>query len=328
MTVRAAWLQPAGQTREDTRLAPIGTYAPTGELTTRGGVLPGGQPFAPSGAGAMQLQIGPGRAVIQGTAAQGAYPVALDAPEVLSFEPGDAQFARIDTVALRVYDGLFDAEGQTIARPVVIQGAPADQPTAPALPPATIPLWDVRVPAGASAGVGGIDWGSALTDRRVFTTSVGGIIPRATLGDRGAYDGQYADIGGTLYRWSEATGAWVLYRPPAESTTQTTTGLVVGSGWALTTFQARRSARVVSATAYLRRTGAPLAADPNLNDVTIATLPAGWRPVAAIEAPASDGYGSGVARVDPDGDVVLRTWSPGTSIGTDANVRFTATFIQ
>ncbi|MGA5084099.1 hypothetical protein [Streptomyces pseudogriseolus] len=218
MTVRAAWLLPGGsapgQTREDTRLAPLGTMTPADEMTTRQGIVPGGDPFAVTGAGAMSLQVGVGRATVQGTLAQGAYPVAVDAPEVLTFSDGNAQFARVDTVVLRVFDGLFDTSGQTLAHVEVVEGAPSATPTAPTLEPACLPLWDVRVPAGASAGVGGIDWDSALTDRRRYTVAVGGILPHGALSDVGAYDGQYADIGGVLYRWSAADAAWEPYQEP------------------------------------------------------------------------------------------------------------------
>ncbi|MGW3711341.1 hypothetical protein ACWDN6_14485 [Streptomyces albogriseolus] len=218
MTVRAAWLLPGGtgpgQTREDTRLAPLGTMTPADELTTRPGVIPGGDPFAATDAGAMSLQIGVGRAAVQGTLAQGAYPVAVDAPEVVTFTDGNAQFARVDTVVLRIFDGLFDVSGQTAATVEIVEGAASATPAAPTLEPACLPLWDVAVPAGASAGVGGIDWGSALTDRRRYTAAVGGIVPHGALADAGAYDGQYADVDGVLFRWSAADTEWQIYQEP------------------------------------------------------------------------------------------------------------------
>ncbi|MDQ0949338.1 hypothetical protein QFZ24_003261 [Streptomyces phaeochromogenes] len=220
MTVRTAWLLPNGQTREDTRLAPVGTYAPESEMRTRDGVLPGGNPFAATGAGAMDLQIGAGRAVVQGTDAQGAYPAANDAPVTLTFADGGAQFGRIDTVALRVYDQLFDVNGQNLARIEIIRGPETAPPlTAPAMPSACLRLWDVTVPAGASAGVGGINWSAALADRRRFTVAPGGIIPRGWgLSFDGAYDGQYRDNGGVLERWSATARAWQTYRAPVEVT--------------------------------------------------------------------------------------------------------------
>ncbi|MEU8805063.1 hypothetical protein [Streptomyces anthocyanicus] len=219
MTVRAAWLLPGGadpgQTREDTRLTPVGTMTPEGELTTRPGVIPGGDPFAATSAGAMSLQIGVGRGAVQGTAAQGAYPVAVTSPETLTFTDGGAQFPRVDSVVVHVYDGLYDISGETIARVEVVEGDPDALPSPPDLPAGFLRLWDVTVPAGASAGTGGIDWASALTDRRQYTVSTGGITPQGGAEYAGAYDGQYRDTGAGLERWSAADGAWAVYPPPA-----------------------------------------------------------------------------------------------------------------
>ncbi|MFD7106086.1 hypothetical protein [Streptomyces celluloflavus] len=202
MTVRTAWLLPQGQTREDTRLAPLGTMAPADALGSRPGVIAGGDPLAATGVGAMQLQISTGRAVVQGTAAQGAYPVAVTAPETVAVADGDAQYARVDTVALRVLDGLYDTSEQTAAMVEIVQGAPSATPSAPPLSAAALPLWDIAVPAGASAGVGGIDWSRALTDRRAYTAAYGGILPRGGAStDPGAYPGQYRDNGTGLERW-------------------------------------------------------------------------------------------------------------------------------
>ncbi|GHB98644.1 MULTISPECIES: hypothetical protein [Streptomyces rochei group] len=219
--MRSAWLLPGGpsepgQTREDTRLSPLGTYTPESELRTRSGVIAGGDPFAATGAGAMRLQIGVGRAVAQGTDAQGAYPVCLDAPVTVDFPDGDAQFTRIDSVAVRVYDGLYDVNGQTLATVERVPGEARAVPVPPDMPSGAVRLWDVTVPAGASAGVGGINWSTALADRRPFTAAYGGIIPRGWgLGFDGAYDGQYRDTGTGLERWSAAEGAWQAYPPPA-----------------------------------------------------------------------------------------------------------------
>ncbi|MFH8345009.1 hypothetical protein [Streptomyces sp. NPDC018045] len=216
MTVRAAWLLPLGQTRQDTRTAPVGTMAPEDAMTSRAGVIAGGQPFTATGVGAMQVQIGVGRAVVQGTAAQGAYPVAVTAPETLSVADGDAQYGRIDTVVLRILDGLYDTSEQTLAAVEIIQGDRSDTPTAPPLPPACLALWDIAVPAGTSAGVGGINWATALTDRRRYTAAYGGIIPRGGPASYpGAYDGQYRDTGTGLERWSAAAAAWQPY--PADT---------------------------------------------------------------------------------------------------------------
>lgn len=335
MSVRSAWLllggNDPGQTREDTRLAPVGTMLPDGALGTRPGVVPGGDPFAATGAGAMSLQIGVGRATVQGTTAQGAYPIALDAPEVVTFTDGDALFDRIDTVIVRVLDRLYDDSGQNLARVEVVVGDATDTPTAPTLDPACLPLWDVRVPAGASAGVGGIDWTRALTDRRRYTAAVGAIVPRGALSDAGAYDGQYADVDGTLYRWSTAAAEWQLYRAPELPVETTTSGMVTATGWTLSSFDGRRHGRVVQILGYWTRSGASLPANPNLADTLIATLPAGWRPVVLVEATASNGYGLGAVAIGPDGKMTVRSWAGGqnaSSLEKDTNLRVSATFVQ
>ncbi|MFI0736407.1 hypothetical protein ACH4S9_46670 [Streptomyces sp. NPDC021225] len=329
MSVRSAWLLPTGQTREDTRLTPVGTFAPESELRTRDGVIAGGNPFAATGAGAMSLQIGIGRALVQGTDAQGAYPITVDAPEVVTFRDGEAQFARIDSVALRVYDQLFDEYGQNLARIEIIGGQGSATPTAPSMPPACLRLWDVTVPAGASAGVGGIDWNAALADRRRYTSSYGGIIPpgRGT-NFTGAYDGQYRDNGGVLERWNAAAGAWQTYRPPL-AVESATTGFAVASGYTLNQYVARRGNGMAFFVLEVTRKGAQLdvpAAGNITPDESIGTVPAGWRPPADIELPVSDGFGEGSARLNTSGGLTLRTWSGGGALRNDRNIRMSATY--
>jgi hypothetical protein len=334
VTVRPAWLLPQGQTREDTRLAPVGTWSPVGEIRTLDGVIPGGDPFRATAAGAMSLQIGVGRAVVQGTTAQGAYPVAVDAPEVLTFTDGSAQFARIDVVILHVYDGLFDDSGDTLARVEIVEGEATATPAAPTLPACSLPLWEVTVPAGASAGVGGIDWTSALADRRRYTAAVGGIIPQGSGTYTGAYDGQYRDAGGVLERWNAGDGRWETYRAPERPVEAINSGVTTASGWSLSTFDARRRGGVVQFLGYFVRTGATLLANPNFPDTLVATLPTGWRPIVLLEALASNGYGFGAVAIGGDGKMTIRSWAGGGPDRSDnalekgTNVRIGATFVQ
>lgn len=335
MTVRPAWLLPKGQTREDTRLAPVGTWSPDSEMRTRDGVIPGGNPFAATGAGAMSLQVGVGRAAVQGTTAQGAYPIAVDAPETVTFTDGAAQFARIDSVILRVYDGLFDESDTPLARVEVVEGEPTSTPTAPNLPACSLRLWDVTVPAGTSAGVGGIDWTSALADRRRYTVATGGILPRGWgLSFDGAYDGQYRDTGGTLERWNATDDQWETYRPPERAAETINGGITTAAGWSLQTFNGRRRNGVVQILGYWTRTGANLPATPNLTDTLVATLPDGWKPVLLAEATGSNGYGFGAVAIGADGKMTIRSWAGGgpvlntSALEKDTNLRVSATFVQ
>ncbi|MEV8055147.1 hypothetical protein AB0P37_01120 [Streptomyces antimycoticus] len=333
MTVRAAWLltgPPNGQTRTDTRLAPLGTMAPEGELTTRDGVIAGGAPLLATGAGPMQVQLGVGRALVQGTTAQGAYPVAVTVPETLTVADGDAQNPRVDSLVLRVYDGLFDASEQTAVTVELIKGAPDPSPVEPTLPASSLRLWSITVPAGASAGTGGINWASALADRRRYTSSYGGIIPRGWGTDfAGAYDGQYRDVDGVLERWKAKTAQWEAYRPPPKIETATT-GFSVASGYTLNSYSARRTAGIATIVLEVVRKGARLdiPATGNVNpDELIGTVPAGWRPFADVELPVSDGFGNGSARLYTTGTLYLRTWSGNGALYNDRNIRTAATFV-
>ncbi|MFF5975759.1 hypothetical protein ACFY7C_30060 [Streptomyces sp. NPDC012769] len=216
MTVRAAWLHSNGQTREDTRITLSALLTPNGQsadetpLRSRPGIVPGG--LGLTSAGAMQCTIGTGRAVIQGNdTAQGAYMIAVTSPETLTVTDGDAQYDRIDLVELAVLDDAYDKSGATEAVIRLVKGAPDATPVAPASGPGSaFPLYSIRVPAGTSAGTGGINWQTAVTTLHYPMTALGGIIP--TSGFKGAYVGQYRDVVGLLQRWDGTT--WVSYPKP------------------------------------------------------------------------------------------------------------------
>ncbi|MET9345486.1 hypothetical protein [Streptomyces termitum] len=214
MTVRAAWLQSTGQTREDTRLTLAALLTPSGQseaetpLRSRPGIVPGG--FALTGTAPMQATVGTGRAVVQGNdTAQGAYLVAVTAPETLTLTDGDPQYDRVDLVELAVLDDTYDRGGATEAVVRLVRGEPSATPTAPAGGPGSaLPLYTIRVPKGTSAGTGGIAWNSgAVTVRHWPVVALGGIMPAS--GYKGAYAGQYRDTSGLLQRWDGTT--WVSY---------------------------------------------------------------------------------------------------------------------
>ncbi|MFB6615947.1 hypothetical protein ACIGFK_38270 [Streptomyces sp. NPDC085524] len=216
MNLRASWVAPTGQTREDTRLTQMGATTPVDPIRARSGILPGsysGQHrvsgFWMEGKSAMAATLYNGRAVIQGLHPQGSYPVSLIEDMVLGFADGDATSGRIDLVCLRIYDGSYDSSNKWQAVAEVIQGTPSATPVAPTAPPLSLPLYTVSVPAGTSAGKGGINWASALTDLRVPVVSLGGILPVLGEVSPGAYPGQYQDTTGALQRWDGS--AWVSY---------------------------------------------------------------------------------------------------------------------
>ncbi|MEV4941228.1 hypothetical protein [Streptomyces zaomyceticus] len=213
MTVRAAWLQSTGQTREDTRLTLAALLTPSGQspdetpLRSRAGIVPGG--FVLSGSAPMQATIGTGRAIVQGDdTAQGAYLVAVTAPESFTLTDGDPQYDRIDLVELAVLDDTYDRSGATQAVVRLVEGTPGATPAVPLSGPgSTIPLYTIRVPKGTSAGTGGILWSTAVTTQHWPAVALGGILPAS--GFKGAYVGQYRDTAGILQRWDGT--AWVSY---------------------------------------------------------------------------------------------------------------------
>ncbi|MFB7112982.1 hypothetical protein [Streptomyces sp. NPDC056190] len=234
MTVRAAWLQSTGQTRGDTRLTLAALLTPSAQspeetpLRSRSGIVPGG--FTLNGTAPMQCTIGTGRAIIQGNDTdQGAYMVAVTSPETLTIPDGDPQYGRIDLIELAVVDDTFDRTGVTQAEVRLIKGTAAAVPVVPSSDPgSSIPLYTVSVPAGISAGTGGIAWNTpAVTPQHWPVVALGGIMP--TSGFKGAYAGQYRDAGGTLQRWDGS--AWVPYAkaiggiaPSGSATTGSYTG--------------------------------------------------------------------------------------------------------
>ncbi|MFI8518969.1 hypothetical protein ACIGEZ_14250 [Streptomyces sp. NPDC085481] len=217
MNLRSSWVAETGQTREDTRLNQVGATTMINPVQVRSGILPGSYDgmyrlagFWTTGATAMAATVSEGRAVIQGDISQGVYPVSLPASVQVTFAPGDAQYGRIDLIVLKIYDNLYDSSNRNEAKVEIIQGVAGPTPVAPATPPRSLPLYEVTVPAGASAGNGGIPWNTALKDLRTAVVSVGGILPVEGPVLRGAYPGQYQDTAdGQIQRWDG--GKWVSY---------------------------------------------------------------------------------------------------------------------
>jgi hypothetical protein len=214
MTISSAWLLSTGQTRSDTRVANLGALTPLSPLASRSGVLPGsinGQTrldgFDLSSTSAMSASVLPGRAAIQGSDSQGTYQLALTSPVDLTFADGDPQNDRVDLVVLQVYDDVDHTE----ATVEIVEGIAGPGATAPAVPALALPLYEVTVRAGGSAGTTGINWTSDVLGRRTTTVAVGGILPVTTDATAGSYPGQYRDANGILQRWDGS--AWQLYPP-------------------------------------------------------------------------------------------------------------------
>ncbi|MGW6459289.1 hypothetical protein ACWF94_25750 [Streptomyces sp. NPDC055078] len=215
MTTRSAWHLPSGQTREDTRLAVSLGMAAAGPLTTRPGCAYGGLQLTGTAAASMQARLSPGRLWVAGTSApaQGGYPVTVDADTLLTFTDGHATLPRIDALVVRVIDSDYDGSGRYEAVLDLIPGTPAAVPLPPGVPANAEPLYEIAVPAGASAARG-ITWANAITDRRRYTAALGGILPAG--GGQGGGPlmvGQYRDLNGRLQRWNGTQ--WMPFIPDA-----------------------------------------------------------------------------------------------------------------
>lgn len=203
MAVTGIWLPLLGTIRSMIRLGTV-LMTPTGSLTNRAGVIPGGTPLLLTGS-VMTGSVAPGRAIVQGTTPQGSYPVVVDTATAITVANGHASLTRIDTVWLVVGDQDYDSSGVRLASILYQQGT-AGSGSAPAAPvgyTAYLRLWDITVLANKSSG-NPINWGADLADQRVYTVSVGGITPGAAAG---AYAGQWRDAGGTTGILERYTGA-------------------------------------------------------------------------------------------------------------------------
>lgn len=168
------------QTPQDTRLYAQAAFmpSPNGPLVVRTGLLGTRDAATLTGATNMQADVDPFVGIIAGTESgdQGTYPVALKAQKRVTFGAGESAIDRIDRVIAHVYDndadggGLYDGEVEVL---------PGDSATgaATALPADSMLMWEVTVPAGASAGGSGIPWASAVADKRQWTTTAGGALP-------------------------------------------------------------------------------------------------------------------------------------------------------
>ncbi len=232
MTVAAAWSALTGLTRAAIRLTTI-LMTPTAATTVRSGVIPGGTPLALSMSG-MVGTIAVGRAVVQGTLTQGAYPVAVTVAENFTVANGHVSLTRIDTVWIAVSDTDYDASGTRLGQIVYQQGTASGSPTAPTAPvgiTAYLRLWDITVPAGASAGsvptwvVSGY-----LADRRVYTVASGGVSPDAAT--VGTYAGQMRYNAGILEAYNGSS--WFAINPtlPSSFVESTASATTTSTVWA------------------------------------------------------------------------------------------------
>lgn len=108
---------------------------------------------------------------------------------------------------------------------------------------------------------------------------------------------------------------------------ETTSGFVIGTGWALNNFWANRQGATVEMNIYVNRTGATITATTgNITDTLIGTAPAGWRPNTAstLNGTWDDGTSTGGFVLGTDGVCTIRTAT--SDIIAGRNLRLHVTF--
>lgn len=197
MTVYATRLVNGTDSLERMRRTDAFALFPSGAGTARGGFRNDGGGAVTVNAGTMTVDVSPFMAFVDGgvSDAQGGYTVVSDTTETLTVSPGHASLSRTDVVIVEVRDTVHDGSGFTDTRLRILEGTPGAG--VPALPTNALALRDITVPAGLSAGTGGLASGNLSADRRVFTTGLGGTMSVASAAERDALP---ATPGTAVYR--------------------------------------------------------------------------------------------------------------------------------
>lgn len=187
MTVRTLTLANSVDSAENVRLVQSGIVAASGPVDSRSGIFPAGSnPGNLVSAAAMQANITAFRAYIDGggAALQGGYQFINDGNYLLTFANGEASVNRVDRVAAVVYHNLYDSSGFTIADVIYVKGQASG--VANAIPATALLMWEVTVPAGTTAGGGGINFTTAAADKRTYTAAAGGTLNIGSVAERTA----------------------------------------------------------------------------------------------------------------------------------------------
>jgi hypothetical protein len=190
-------------TRGRLALSSLWTPARDVPLKVTSGLINDGGGVVSVVAGTMNVQVTACRGIIQGTvsAAQGGYPVVIDATETIALPNGGGADTPY-TIALLLEDSAFDLSGQQRARVVAYATAGG-----PPVNSGVIPLRSINLRAGVSAGSGGLLATDLGTDLRVYTVAIGGVLPTLSTGRPGQpFTGQwiYETDTGLLRVWTGA----------------------------------------------------------------------------------------------------------------------------
>jgi hypothetical protein len=166
----------------DHRILEANFAQPEGALTIRSGLFKSEGGGNLSTVSAMVARVAPLRAIIANSisASLGPYLLVSDANVDITFEAGEASVPRTDRIIARVRDNTNDGSGSTAGSVEYLKGQASGSATA--MPNNSLLLYEMSIPAGASAGGGGVNFANAV-NKRVYTTASGGIIPVANATD-------------------------------------------------------------------------------------------------------------------------------------------------
>ncbi|WP_143264373.1 hypothetical protein [Amycolatopsis kentuckyensis] len=206
------------QTVEDVRLTQSALWTPSGQITSRSGIVPTGTAAAPGSVLATSptpngfVHVQPFRAVLQSSRSGGVYVMCLDAIKDINIlsTSADPSNARRDLIIAQQNDTYIggDANSDMVVKQVV--GTPSGSPVDPPVTGSAdyIVLARVTVPAGASS----ITTGNITQLATGLTVATGGLLPVADATERAAIANPYDGM--QIYRrdtdWVEIYdgGAW------------------------------------------------------------------------------------------------------------------------
>lgn len=174
MAIRVLAVGNNNTTQEDHRRLIAALTATAGTSSHRAGLFPSSGSAPITNISAMVAGVGGFKAVVPNPAG-GSYLVQSDATINVTFDPGEAGVARSDRIIVKVYNSSQDASGRDDAAVEYLKGQSSGSATA--VPANAILLYEIPVPAGASAGGGGINFTSLAIDKRFYTATAGGVIP-------------------------------------------------------------------------------------------------------------------------------------------------------
>jgi hypothetical protein len=224
------WMDGIAAAGQDLRLEQVGAFltgaSPSGStgIAARPGVRYGtGDPLKIAASSGMTLAVNAGIAWVQGTAAAtaGIYTGCLDTAGTVTLATSDPTNPRIDNIIVQVID---NGDNTSTTKVTPQTGTPASSPVAPTLPANSLLLATVAVAASTSSIVAG-----NITDKRVWTTSVGGIVPmKDVTGGISGMAGLYAhDLSTGRLRVSDGSGNAVTVKTAPFSPVTSSTGTSV-----------------------------------------------------------------------------------------------------